>query len=183
MSEHAPSPTTTDPAPPNPGRFRLRRLLPPLALLLVGLAIIGFVVLPAAQRRAERQVASAKLKNIGVCLVNYASANGGALPPADANLLAVLAPFGLTTAWAADREGRMNWFHYVPGRDASSPASAVILYEDPASTRGAGGCIVAANGLLTFLPEPQFTATIDALTLPDGTPWTPHKPGWTPPAK
>ncbi len=51
----------------------------------------------------------------------------------------------------------------------------IVLYEDPLNHNGEGGHVVRLDGSVVFLNGPQFTAAIESLTLPDGTPWQPHE--------
>ena len=144
-------------------------------------------ILNQARLSAQRDVAGAALRGIGNALHIYASMNGGQFPEAGADLATRLKP------WIPDstrlvapmgtpgRLGGPHWFHYVPGRTTASAEGDVLLYQKVDSSDGSGVQVTYVSGLTMFVSAQNYSRTIDAITLDDGTPWTPHVPGWVPP--
>ncbi|MGH7242620.1 MAG: hypothetical protein ACREJD_04315 [Phycisphaerales bacterium] len=173
-----------------------RTKLHPLVIIAVVLAaaigVLSLVVVlggfyfglirPVARQldvRARREATAARLQAIGQALILYASKNQNVFPEAGADLSVRLAPFVSDSTLLTPASP--PWFFYVPGRTMTSPATDVLLYENPATTDGSGGQVVTVTSYTTFFAQPRFGETIDAIVLADGTKWTPHKAGWSRP--
>ena len=74
----------------------------------------------------------------------------------------------------ADVEGSQSYY-YVPGYGLSSDLDQIILYEDPLIHADGGGHIVTVDTTVRFVDSPEFEELIDAIKLPDGTPFAPHE--------
>jgi len=151
------------------------------ASLIVGCVMLG-VLLPAlgAARNSARQVMSqAQMRQIGMALEMYASDNQGAFPEAGADLRQRLGTHltGPSVWEAPGAEPGITSYFYVPigGHDAASnPTTQALLYENPQLHRKRGGSVLYADLSVVNYDQPQYSVIIDAVTLPDGTPWTPH---------
>ncbi len=158
-----------------------------LAIVVVGGTLVFGLVFPVARQVGvsnQRQVSAARLVQIGQALSAYADANAGAFPERGANLASRLAPYSSNPQLLhpPGMPPSQVWFHYVPGWTKSAKETEVLLYEDPAATDGSGGVILHVSLFHEFVAQPEYSAKIDAITLSDGTRWTPHIPGWVPPA-
>jgi hypothetical protein len=161
-----------------------------LAVVLVCGGASALIVFPAMKKgreAAQRVQAAAQLRLLAQGLALYAGDNNGDLPEPGADWQARLARYVSATPaynpFAAPQaaSGQVSYY-YVPGCSAvrSSPTT-IVLYENPDINHGYGGNIARLDGSVQWLSEPAFTSTIDAIRLPDGRPWTPHRAGWKPP--
>jgi prepilin-type processing-associated H-X9-DG protein len=129
-------------------------------------------------------MAASQLRVVATSMVIYAQDNKGSLPTPDMDWQAVLVNNGSLasnslTSPRAENSTAPSYF-IVPGWNldtVQNPASFIIAYENPTFfTRDTERVNIAyADGSVQQIPLPQATKLIDALTLPDGTPWAPHK--------
>ena len=66
-------------------------------------------------------------------------------------------------------------YRYVPGYGTNSDPTQIIMYEDPLVHGGEGGNVLYQDTHVSFVKSPQLEQLIDAITLPDGTPYTPDE--------
>lgn len=154
------------------------------AILLSALAaaMLTAIMLPsvsAARTAAARMKSKLQLDQLVLALDVYASRHGGAFPADPAAWQDELLAGGVATAdlfTAPQAAAGMVSYYYVPGW-TSDDAGQVILYENPAlhAGTGGGGYIVLVGGDVEWVDGPAFLARIDAITLPDGTPYAPHR--------
>lgn len=140
------------------------------------------VLLPAlskARDSARMIKSSTQMRAIYMSLVMYADANQSWLPPQGSDVPSLL-PDVPPTMWqspSAPPSGPS--YYYVPlGRldKIENPSSKVILYENPDMPRRGMWNVVFADGRIDVLQANEYRQLIDGITLPDGTPYTPHKP-------
>jgi prepilin-type processing-associated H-X9-DG protein len=153
--------------------------------LLLCLAI--GILLPAlgkARGTARELTASSQLRMVATSMVIYAQDNKGSLPTPDMDWQAMLVsngsiPSNSLVSPRAEQSTAPSFF-IVPGWNldtVQNPASFIIAYENPTFfTRDTERVNIAyADGSVQQIPLAQATKLLDALTLPDGTPWAPHK--------
>lgn len=147
-----------------------------LTLLLVPLMII--VMIPAfteARGVFERMPCQMNLSIIASALQTYASEDDHGAFPEDINQL--IAKGDITTqqlACPSDVTGQRSYY-YVPGYSLESDFGQILMYEDPNVHGGEGGHIMYVDGQVEFVNSPQFEEKIDAITLPNGASYAPHK--------
>jgi prepilin-type processing-associated H-X9-DG protein len=139
------------------------------------------IMLPALSRARElskRTVCAANMRGIGQALLIYAQ-DDGMFPEKGADWQARLVNAGIVmpTQFLCPSDTRVSGslFYYVPGYGDDSDPAQIILYEDPTIHGGEGGNILYQDGHVAFVKSPQYEKEINAITLPDGTPWAPHK--------
>jgi prepilin-type processing-associated H-X9-DG protein len=149
------------------------------SLLVVPLMIS--ILLPSLSRARElskRTVCGANMRAIGQAMHIYAQ-DGGMFPEEGADWQGRLVGAGLTMPQQflcpSDSLVSGSSYYYVPGYGVESDPEQVILYEDPAIHGGEGGNILTQDGHVGFVRSPRYEEMIDSITLPDGTPWAPHK--------
>lgn len=159
-----------------------------VAIVLVGCGGLIAVLLPGLARArdtARQRVAANNMKQVGVALMSYASANGDEMPPPDADWRALLGPYGvpsgspLYSSPAAKTPGAVTVFYMPPEMPVSkipNPGRTLLLYETP-GLYPKGGNIVFASGVVEFVPEPQYSQMVTSLKLRDGKLWSPHLTG------
>lgn len=145
-----------------------------VGLLLMPLLIA--ILLPSLSRARElskRTVCAANLRGIGQAIYIYAvDEDDGAFPDdlskvikaGNATPKQFTCPSDLTNA---------SSYHYVPGYGTNSDPTQIIMYEDPLVHGGEGGNVLYQDSHVVFVKSPQIEQLIDAITLPDGTPYTP----------
>ena len=150
------------------------------SLLIVPLMIA--ILLPALGRArvggSKRTVCQANMRGIGQALYIYAQ-DDGMFPEKGADWQARLVN-ACTAApkqflCPSDTGGSGSSYYYVPGYGDNSDPAQIILYEDPTIHGGRGGNILYQDGHVAFVKSPQYEKEINAITLPDGTTWAPHK--------
>jgi hypothetical protein len=144
----------------------------------------AFMLWPAFMRGMEtgmRQVCAANMQQIGHALYAYAQQDG-MFPEKDADWTARLLNAGYIKQEQLLCPSQMAMsgtsYFYVPGYGIHSKPTQIILYEYPDAHGGEGGHVLYQDAHVTWLPSPQFEEAIDSITLPDGTPYTPHKVMW-----
>jgi hypothetical protein len=142
------------------------------------------MLVPSLSRMRElskRTVCAANMRGIGQALYIYAQDDPQTFPELGADWQARLIDAGYTTQrqfWCpSDLRTAGSSYYYVPGYGTSSDPEQIILYEDPAIHGGEGGHIMFQDSRVAFVPSPEYEQMINAITLPDGTPWTPHEAG------
>jgi prepilin-type processing-associated H-X9-DG protein len=150
-----------------------------VSILFVPLLIS--ILLPSLSRARElskRTVCAANMRGIGQSMYIYAQ-DGGMFPEEGADWQGRLVGAGLTMPQQflcpSDSLVSGSSYYYVPGYGVESDPEQVILYEDPAIHGGEGGNILTQDGHVGFVRSPRYEEMIDSITLPDGTPWAPHK--------
>jgi len=151
-----------------------------LSILLVPMMIA--ILLPSLSRARElskRQVCMARMSAIGQALYTYAQDDPQMFPELGADWQARLIDAGYCSPqqFLCPSDSRMTGssYYYVPGYSTTSDPTQIILYEDPANHGGEGGNILYQDAHVAFVRSPEYEEEIDSITLPDGTPWAPHK--------
>ncbi len=149
--------------------------------ILVVPVLLSMILLPLLSRTRElskRTVCAASMRGIGQAMYIYAE-DGGMFPEKGADWQGRLLAAGSTAPGQflcpSDTLVSGSSFYYVPGYGVESDPKQVIMYEDPAIHGGEGGNILTQDGHVGFVRSPRYGEMIDSITLPDGTPWTPHK--------
>lgn len=144
--------------------------------LLLGLLLPA---LGKARQSAQMLKSSAQMRMIAMSLQVYAMDNDNQYPEAGADLRTRLGTVVPPDSWEApEAPAGMTSYYYVPLGDMTriqDPARTVLLYENPALPKRTTWNVVFADGRADLLGGTQFRQLIDALTLPDGTPYAPHK--------
>ena len=147
-----------------------------VGLLMMPLMIA--ILLPSLSRARElskRVVCSANLRGIGQAMYLYAVDEDDGAFPDDINKVIKAGnatpkqfncPSDISTA---------SSYHYVPGYGTNSDPTQIIMDEDPSIHGGEGGNVLYQDTHVTFVKSPQLEQLIDAITLPDGTPYTPDE--------
>lgn len=149
-----------------------------LSLLLIPLMISIFLPsLSRARELSKRTVCSAQLRGIGQALYIYAQDEpDGLFPERGCDWVARLSTNTLPRQFIcpSDYQTARSSYYYVPGYGTKSDPRQIILYERLDIHSGEGGNILYQDSHVSFVKSPEFEEAIDAITLPDGTPWTPH---------
>ena len=66
-------------------------------------------------------------------------------------------------------------YYYVPGYGVKSDPNQIIMYENPRNHGGKGGNVLYQDDHVMFIKSPQFEQLINAIKLPDGSPYTPDE--------
>lgn len=115
---------------------------------------------------------------IGAALTTYSQQNNGTLPDTDNWERAVRQLHADASILVSPNAAPADVsYYYVPLGDLSSlpsPATTVMAYTNPDHYKGLGGVVLFADGSVRWIENPAFQSTIDAIVLPDGTPYTPH---------
>ncbi|CAG1001811.1 hypothetical protein PHYC_02945 [Phycisphaerales bacterium] len=151
-------------------------------LLICGGLLVALMlpVLGTARQAARQAVAQSNLRVVSMALTTYAMDNNQWLPEEGANLAARLAPYGVSSQMfqGIDPPPVGPMYYYVPqGRidRVNYPATTIVLYENPQSLSKLGWSVVFVDGSVHTIKDPaQYRMMIDGITLPDGTPYTPH---------
>ncbi|MDX2132005.1 MAG: hypothetical protein SFY69_08135 [Planctomycetota bacterium] len=152
-------------------------------LLVVCGGISALVLMPAISKARDAALSMqsmAQMRMIQQGLVTYAVDNGDTLPPLGVDLPSVLAPYGVTGEMFTSPRPPASGpsYFYVPLGNMSrieSPPQTVLLYENP-TIPGPPWMVGYADGsVISVQTEAEYRAIIDAIVLPDGTPFTPHK--------
>ena len=152
-----------------------------LSIMLIPLLIA--ILLPSLSRAreiAKITVCSANMAGIGQALYIYAQDEpDGLFPEQGCDWATRLVNAGYTTRrqfiCPSDYQTTRSSYYYVPGYGTSSNPRQIILYERPDIHGGEGGNILYQDCHVEFVSSPEFEEAIDAITLPDGTPWAPHE--------
>ncbi|MCG8407299.1 MAG: DUF4190 domain-containing protein [Phycisphaerales bacterium] len=142
-----------------------------LVPLIIGISLPAFT---QARGMAEQMACMANLQIIGSSLQIYASSDGNKAFPDDINKLIASGEIAAQQLVCPSDNLRQNSYYYVPGYTLESDHAQILMYEDPAIHSG-GGHILYVDGQVHFVNSPKFQEQIDAVTLPDGTPYAPHK--------
>lgn len=184
--------TSAPPPPPMPPATPKKGLSGgAIAGIIIGIVVAVVIVcggavaimLPALgeARQAARLVHSgSNMRGISMALMNYSIENKDAMPEMGADLETRLAPYGVAPGMftAAEAPAHGPSYYYVPiGRvsDVRYPASTVILYESPDMPNRKSWNVAYVDGSVRVLKEAEYRQAIDSITLPDGTPYAPHK--------
>ncbi len=124
-------------------------------------------------RRIEDQT---RIERVVTDLHTFAENNNGRLPGPDEDWRAMLIREGTpATAFSSLVETAPRPFlHYVPATELTQVDGRVLLYTDPGLYYPGSGYIAYHDGFVEFVRAPRFARIINALTLPDGTPFAPH---------
>lgn len=153
------------------------------AVLVAGGPIVALggplILLPALSRArelAKRTLCSANLRGTGMAMYIYASDNSGDFPGDICTLVQTgeVSPRQLMCPSAGDWQS----YYYVPGYGDNTPGNQIIMYEDPRNHQGEGGNVLRLDGSTRFVQSPAYDELIEAIKLPDGTPYAPHARGW-----
>lgn len=147
-----------------------------LVLALIG-SVFLFPIISSAmldrQERKNRSECAARVRKIADQLFFHAQRDGK-FPK---NFDVIVAHSELK--WAdfncpSDVPDTESYF-YVPGYDLLSNTEQIILYENPNIHGGEGGHILTVDNQIEFVYSPEFEERVEAITLPDGTPYAPHE--------
>lgn len=147
-------------------------------VLLVIIVALGALMLPALGRAREAAMqarGSAQARGVAMAVMQYHSANNAMLSP-ESWEDELVAGAWVTREQLAGWQGSDTAYYFVPQpADGSTlgDQSVVLVYEHPDYLPD-GGNIAYADGRAVWIEEPRFSEIINALTLPDGTPYAPH---------
>lgn len=140
--------------------------------------IIWPLIIIAAIPHISQELCSNNLRTIHGAMVRYALFYSGEFPEQEKGWQARLVALGTVTPFnyecPSDNITMGSSYFYVPGYNLDSPPDQIIIYEHPDIHKG-GGHIVTADGTVEFVEHDELLEMLDGLTLPDGTPWAPHK--------
>ena len=151
-----------------------------IVIVCGGLVAVMLPALGKAREAAKQVVSSSQMRMISMSLQQYAFDNADQLPEAGADLPSRLAKYGASanmfTSPNAPSAGPS--YIYVPqGKvgDIKNPSQTIVLYENPAIPSTMGWNVAYADGLVILISPERYHPLINAITLPDGTPFVPEK--------
>lgn len=151
-----------------------------VVLLILVVALVA-LLLPAVSRARENAMqimGGVQARQIAQSLMQY-RADNQRYPDADTwadDLIAGTYAIEEELFWAVNSDSQQRVYFFVPqDENAANPndPTTILVYEHP-DVFERGGNIAYADGHVEFIAEPQFSQIINALTLPDGTPYAPH---------
>lgn len=152
-----------------------------LASLLILPLLIG-IFLPAlgkARQTAMRLQSSANVRTIVQGIVNQSSTNQDQFPQTATDWQQNLIDGGYALPGdfvSPYTDGIGDDYFLVPGGRNDFDASHIVVYEDP--TNDPFGTLIGyADANVEWIEQAQSMQILSNLTLPDGTPWTPHLTG------
>lgn len=155
-----------------------------LGLAISGIATGGLslviwpLIIIASIEPLSQKICYSQLESIHSSLVSYAYVFDGEFPEQEKGWQNRLVSMGMVAPYdfecPSDRITLGSSYFYVPGYNMGSPPDQIVVYEHPDIHKG-GGHIVTVDGTVRFVERDEFLDLLDELTLPDGTPWSPHK--------
>lgn len=148
-------------------------------LSLITIPLLIGIMLPAlgkARASALDLKTSANIRAMCQAVVVYSDSHSGAFPDNADTWEQTLVDSGYLTAdmFVSPRsDGIGKDFFYVPGLTNNFDATQVVVYEDP-SLDPDETLIGYADCHIENVPQAEALRILAGLTLPDGTPWTPH---------
>ncbi len=144
-----------------------------------GLMLVFMLPMLGVFRDASNRVqCAANMHEIGMALFAYDSDYGSfPVEGADWQSLLVNGSYLSTPICTcpSDARGTGPSYYYVPGDTSGAEPSRIMAYEHLTNHDGWGGHILYADGHVEFKDSPEFEELIDAIVLPDGRSWAPHK--------
>lgn len=155
-----------------------------IGLVVSTVLVCGGIMLPAlgqARQSARSLKSSIQLRQIGLGLMQYASANKEVFPEPGADWQSRIAPYGVTSdlflAPYVDNQSVTDSYIYVPGYrldQIRAPFQTVIAYENPSYVRNKRVNVLLADGSVQSISVDELPARL-AASEPPAAP-TPNSP-------